>query len=63
MMGDPLTNLQYSAKAHSYAASRLLKIAEKKCGGRILAMGGGGYDPVNVAHAWTAVVKAFAEQG
>ncbi|MEM4342460.1 MAG: acetoin utilization protein AcuC [Candidatus Caldarchaeum sp.] len=63
LMGDPLTNLQYSAKAHSYAASRLLKIAEKKCGGRILAMGGGGYDPVNVAHAWTAVVKAFAEQG
>jgi acetoin utilization deacetylase AcuC-like enzyme len=26
-----------------------------------LAMGGGGYSPENVARAWTAVVKALAE--
>lgn len=61
LMGDPLTNLQYSPKAHGYAASALRRIAEKKCNGRLLAMGGGGYNPSNVALAWTAVVKSLAE--
>ncbi|MDW8084145.1 MAG: acetoin utilization protein AcuC [Candidatus Caldarchaeum sp.] len=61
LMGDPLTTLQYSPKAHEYAASSLRKIAERKCGGKILAMGGGGYNPTNVALAWTAVVKALAD--
>ncbi|MCS6785051.1 MAG: acetoin utilization protein AcuC [Candidatus Caldarchaeum sp.] len=61
LMGDPLTNLQYSQKAHAYAASALRRIAEGKCGGRILAMGGGGYNPNNVALAWTSVVKALAD--
>ncbi|MEM1946459.1 MAG: acetoin utilization protein AcuC [Candidatus Caldarchaeum sp.] len=62
LMGDPLTNLQYSPEAHRYAASSLKKIAEEKCSGRILARGGGGYDPDNVARAWTAVVKALADK-
>jgi acetoin utilization protein AcuC len=61
LMGDPLTTLQYSDRAHGYAASRLKEISSRRCGGRILAMGGGGYSPENVARAWTAVVKALAE--
>ncbi|MEM1952699.1 MAG: acetoin utilization protein AcuC [Candidatus Caldarchaeum sp.] len=61
LMGDPLTNLQYSPEAHHYAAASLRKIAEVKCDGKILAMGGGGYNPTNVALAWTVVVKSLAE--
>ncbi|MEM4280628.1 MAG: acetoin utilization protein AcuC [Candidatus Caldarchaeum sp.] len=62
LLGDPLTNLQYSPEAHRHAAVSLKKIAEEKCEGKILAMGGGGYDPDNVARAWTAVVKALAHE-
>ncbi|GBC68708.1 Acetoin utilization protein AcuC [archaeon HR01] len=58
--GDPITSLQYSPKAHSYAARRLAEIADRKCGGRVLAMGGGGYNPDNVGRAWLAVVKGLA---
>ncbi len=61
LMGDPITNLQYSPRAHEHAAKRLLELSERKCGGRIIAMGGGGYNPDNVAAAWMAVVKTFAE--
>lgn len=57
--GDPLTGLRYSAAAHAYAAERLRRLASEKCGGRIVALGGGGYDPGNVARAWLEVVKAL----
>lgn len=57
--GDPLTHLCYSPQAHAHAAKRLCEIADRYGEGRILAMGGGGYNLRNIAEAWTAVVKAF----
>lgn len=62
LAGDPLTSLNYTEEVHGFVASRLHKFAHERCGGRILALGGGGYDVSNVAKAWTAVVKAFANR-
>jgi acetoin utilization protein AcuC len=59
--GDPITHLEYSAEAHAHAARSLCGIAEKYCRGRILAVGGGGYNRQNIADAWTGVVKAFVD--
>jgi acetoin utilization protein AcuC len=59
--GDPITDLRYSEKAHSFAAKRLAEIAEKYCGGKLLAMGGGGYNHDNIAKTWTAVVSELAK--
>lgn len=59
--GDPITHLQYSASAHRLAADSLHKLAHRHCNGRVIALGGGGYNRVNIANAWTEVVKAFAE--
>ena len=44
LRGDPLTHLKYSPKAHAYAIRKLHKLAHNICKGRILAMGGGGYN-------------------
>jgi len=55
--GDPITHLRYSAMAHTYATKKLHQLAHKVCNGRIVAMGGGGYNPRNVRDAWMAVVK------
>ncbi len=57
--GDPLTHLRYSAAAHAHAARQLCELAEEFCGGRLLALGGGGYDHANIGEAWTAVVRAL----
>jgi len=59
--GDPLSHLHYSARAHGRAARGLCQIAEDFAEGRILAVGGGGYDLRNIGQAWTAVVDAFLE--
>jgi acetoin utilization protein AcuC len=59
--GDPITDMAYSEKAHAYAAKRLTIIADKYCGGKLLAMGGGGYNHENIAKTWTAVVSALSE--
>ncbi len=57
--GDPITHLQYTPKAHGHAARRLCAIADEFCQGRLIAMGGGGYNRTNLALAWNAVVKAM----
>jgi acetoin utilization protein AcuC len=58
--GDPLTNLEYSEAAHAHASRRLHLLSHEVCSGRLVAMGGGGYDPDNVKGAWSAVVAELA---
>ncbi|MDA4130650.1 MAG: hypothetical protein OK457_07755 [Thaumarchaeota archaeon] len=57
LKSDPIAHLEYSAEAHGYAAKRLHELSHEICGGRLLAMGGGGYNPENVRDAWMAVVR------
>jgi acetoin utilization protein AcuC len=59
--GDPITHMAYSCEAHRHAALRLCAVAERHCQGRLLALGGGGYNLHNLADAWCAVVEAMIE--
>lgn len=60
LAGDPITHLRYSSKAHRHAADTLHRLAHKHCAGRIIGLGGGGYNRENIGEAWTQVVKSFA---
>jgi acetoin utilization protein AcuC len=55
--GDPITHLRFSAKSHGFAARELTALADRLGHGRVLALGGGGYNRGNIAQAWTAVVE------
>jgi acetoin utilization protein AcuC len=59
LKGDPHTHLYYTEEVHRYATNRLHRISHELCDGRILALGGGGYNPSNVARAWLEVVKGL----
>ena len=59
--GDPITHLNFSPDAHRHASKRLCSIADEFCQGRIIAMGGGGYNRNNLALAWNAVIDAMLE--
>jgi len=57
--GDPITHLRYSSAAHGHAARSLCALADRHAHGRLLAMGGGGYNRRNLALAWTAVLTSL----
>jgi len=59
--GDPITHMAYSEASHAYATQRLCKLADEFCDGRLLAMGGGGYNHDNIAKTWTTVVNAMVQ--
>ncbi len=60
--GDPITHLSYTSNAHSYACSKLHALSHELCQGRILAMGGGGYNTQNVDSAWSAVAYELSKK-
>jgi acetoin utilization protein AcuC len=57
--GDPITHLQFSTEAHAHAATRIAALADRYAAGRVLAMGGGGYNLHNLARCWTRVVESL----
>ena len=57
--GDPITHMAFSPSAHGHAAARLCRVADEFCDGRIVAMGGGGYNRTNLALGWNEVVRAM----
>ena len=59
--GDPITHMKFTPKAHGHAAKRLCRMAEEFCGGKIIALGGGGYNRRNLAQAWCEVLRALIE--
>jgi len=59
LAGDPIAGLNYSAEAHRMVAGALHEAAHRECSGRIVALGGGGYDPKNCSDAWINVVKSL----
>jgi acetoin utilization protein AcuC len=59
LQGDPITHLAFTEESHAFAAQRLCAIANEQGHGRVLALGGGGYNRRNLARAWTRVVESF----
>jgi acetoin utilization protein AcuC len=59
LAGDPIGGLSYTESFHSKVAESLHEFAHKACAGRIVALGGGGYNPHNCAKAWTSVIRQF----
>lgn len=57
--GDPITHMRFTPSAHHHAAASLCKIADQHCEGRIIALGGGGYNRTNLALGWNGVVAAL----
>ena len=59
LAGDPLAQLEYSPAVHAHTARRMCALAERYGGGRLMALGGGGYKHANLALAWCEVLRAF----
>jgi acetoin utilization protein AcuC len=59
--GDPITHLKYTPASHAHALQALKRYAKERCGGRLLALGGGGYNHNNIARTWTRLVAELVD--
>ncbi len=59
--GDPITHMRFTAETHTRAARDLAALAEELGHGRVLGTGGGGYNRINLAQAWSGVVQGFVD--
>jgi len=57
MKGDPITHLELTEKSYQLVTESLCSMANKYCNGRILALGGGGYNLDNIRKAWPTIIK------
>jgi acetoin utilization protein AcuC len=61
LAGDPLTHLELSNAVHRKVAAALCGMADRHCDGRLLAMGGGGYNRAQTASAWVEVLRSMVD--
>lgn len=61
LAGDPLAQLRLSPTIHFLVTTQLVQMAERLGHGRVLALGGGGYNAHNIAKGWCEVVRALVE--
>ena len=59
--GDPIADLELTCATHAKVTRTLCQVADTHCMGRLLALGGGGYDLDNIARTWNAVVEALVQ--
>jgi acetoin utilization protein AcuC len=56
-----LAHLELTTRTYEEFISSLHKFAHEVSSGRIVALGGGGYNPANVARCWTLVAASLSE--
>ena len=60
---DPLADLSLSTRAFERSYARMSELADEFCGGRLVATGGGGYDPYRtVPRVWALLWGAVSRQ-
>lgn len=57
--GDPITQMEYSPASFRRAGADLAKLAADTAHGRLLALGGGGYNLTNIGLGWNNVVEGM----
>lgn len=59
--GDPIADLRYSKRVHEETARLLHSISHEFSEGRLLVLGGGGYNPEKTSEAWISILRIILE--
>lgn len=59
---DPLTSLNLTLNGYIYLVRRIIELTNHYCRGRLLALGGGGYNMEVVPVAWTSVLRLMRKE-
>ncbi|MEN2984446.1 MAG: acetoin utilization protein AcuC [Dictyoglomaceae bacterium] len=61
IQNDPITHLNYTYDGYEKFISGIHNLAHKICDGRLLILGGGGYNPENTKNGWLRILKVINE--
>ncbi len=61
LAGDPMAHLALTTDALRHVTTRLAALADRHAGGRLLVLGGGGYEKKSLPAGWCAVVEALLD--
>ncbi len=59
---DPLTSLNLTLTGYTYLVGRIVELADKYANGRLLALGGGGYNLEVIPVAWSGVLHLMRKE-
>lgn len=59
---DPLTSLNVTLQGYTHLVSRIIELANRYSGGRLLALGGGGYNLAVVPAAWSSALHLMRNE-
>ena len=59
---DPLTSLNVTLQGYTYMVRRIIELANQYCQGRLLALGGGGYNLAVVPAAWSCALHLMRNE-
>lgn len=57
--GDPITQMEYTPASFRRAGADLAEVAKEFAGGKLLALGGGGYNLTNIGLGWNNVIEGI----
>ena len=57
---DPMVLLDLTARTYQGIAGRMHRLAHELCDGRLLVLGGGGYQPDDVARCWAVMLATIS---
>ncbi|ACI19420.1 acetoin utilization protein AcuC [Dictyoglomus thermophilum] len=60
--GDPITHLNYSVEGYGRFVEGIVDLANQICDGKIIILGGGGYNPENTKNGWMKVWRVLQEK-
>lgn len=61
LAGDPITHLKYTLDGHRKAVEKMRDLADETCG-RLVILGGGGYNIFNTSEAWVNILDVITIQ-
>lgn len=61
LAGDPITHLNYSIEGYGKFVKNMVELSSEICEGKILILGGGGYNPENTKKGWLMIWSIINE--
>jgi len=62
LAGDPITHLNYSVEGYGKFIKEIIDLSNMVCNGKLLILGGGGYNSENTKRGWIKIIEILEKE-